>query len=77
MPFEEFDIFLIEEIEFRQEEAIEVLEHEGCLCLLGWGKPTPVEVGLDDAIALELLRSGVKVDRLVSDDSRKAGIPPR
>ncbi len=50
VPFKEVCFFLIEEMEFRQEEAIKVLEHEGCWWLFGWGKPPPVEVGLDGAI---------------------------
>ncbi len=30
VPFEEVGVFLIEKMEFRQEEAIEVIEHEVC-----------------------------------------------
>ncbi len=52
MPFEEVGSFLVEKMEFGQEEAIEVLEHAGCWWLLGWGKVGPVKVGLDDAIAV-------------------------
>ncbi len=73
VPFEEVGIFLVEEMEFGEEEMIEVSEHEGCWCLLGWWKVDRIEVGSDDTV----LRSRVKVAGLVRDVSRQAGIPPR
>ncbi len=29
-PFEEVGVFLIEEMEFKQEDVVEVSEHKGC-----------------------------------------------
>ncbi len=75
VPFKEIGFFLIEDMEFGQQEVIEVSEHEGCWWLLGWWKVDPIEVGLDGA--KELLRSGVKVAGLERDDSIQTGMPLR
>ncbi len=63
MPFEEVGFFMIEEMEFGQEEAIEVLEHEGCWWLLGWRKPAPVEEGLDGAVTVRVASIQEEGDR--------------
>ncbi len=63
VPFEEVGFFMIEEMEFGQEEAIEVLEHEGCWWLLGWRKPAPVEEGLDGAVTVRVASIQEEGDR--------------
>ncbi len=55
MPFEEVGSFLVEKMEFGQEEAIEVPEHGGCWWLFGWGKVGPVEVGWDGAVMVRVI----------------------
>ncbi len=54
VPFKAVGFFLVEKVEFGQEEAIEMPEHEGCWWLLGWGKPAPVDVGLDGTVAVRV-----------------------
>ncbi len=54
VPFKEVGFFLVEEMEFGEEEAVKVLEHEGCWWLLGWWKVDPIEVGLDHAVMVRV-----------------------
>ncbi len=53
-PLEEVGGFLIEKMEFRQVETIEVSKHEEFWWLLGWGEPAPGEDGLDGAIRIRV-----------------------
>ncbi len=33
-------------------------EHKGCWWLLGWGEPDPIEVGLDGAVGVGVVKVG-------------------
>ncbi len=54
VSFKEVGFFLVEEMEFGEEEVVEVSEHEGRWWLLGWWKVDPIEVGLDGAIEVRV-----------------------
>ncbi len=52
VPFEEVCFFLVKEMEFGDKETVEMAEHEGRGGLSGGGKISPIEVGLDGAVAV-------------------------
>ncbi len=54
VPFAEVGFFLVEEMVFRKEEAVEVLEHEGGWWLLGWCEVDLIEGGLDGTVVVRV-----------------------
>ncbi len=58
MPVAEVVFLLVEELEFGNEENIEVSVHENRRWLLERGKPRPVEVGSEGAIAVGIAEVG-------------------